>query len=1228
MIVNGGNFKLGNVATGENGSPWIFNVAGQNVHAITIYGGTFNDNVADQHWIFEAQLAEKKAINDNGNGTWTVVDANVRLDSKIWVYPDYAERAITRYYKTLAEAFAAANDGDTITVLGDLTVTEQIVNTKNIKLVLNGTVTATDNSTGSYALITNKAELTISGTGALKVTATDNRGWNAYSSVISNTVGGKLIVEGGTIEHLGGTDMAYGIDNLTNGKGTYAETIINGGTIKSTYRAIRMFLNGVEADNILTVNGGVIEGANKSIWVQDPSKNSNTGKITVAEGATLNGDVYLTATAGSAEWPVEVSIAAKAVKDEVLTSNLPAGYVLEKKSGNWTVNEYFFKVGSKYYNTLQAAVNAASKYQTVELLQDAEGAGVVINKKTTIDFGGFTYTLTSPVGSKGTESNGFQILAGNYTVRLLNGTLKVADDAADKFYILVQNYADLTVQKMVLDGTNLDKYAFTDGDSYTLSNNSGNVQINMSTIKANNDGDKAFAFDACAMNGYELPVVVVYTSSKIEGNIEAAAKVGSYYYATLQQAIDAAEEGKTITLLAPIVVNAGETLNLNKKVTISYTSNVPGEDMITNRGTVIVDGATLVYKNTDTTASNVTVSTISCEPGSVLEVKSGVVKNNSANNGALGIYAYAIDMLTNGSLGDVTATISGGQVISTNYMAIRQFNNGTACENILNVTGGYIYGAKRAIQIHFKNNAAYLTISGGEIEAGDYALCLLTTSENVEVAGGEFKGAIWYSGTDAFITGGTFDATVDEAYIVAGYKLNKVDGVYTVIVDTAYGKVATIGDKGYSSLAEAWAAAQNGDTIVLQNNIAIDTETFTVADGKKITLDMNGYTITVADNAINCYELFYIYGEMVVTGKGTIELSAANDRDWSASSSIFHNRGGVLTIENGTFTHNGGTDMAYVVDNSGNWYGNATTNIMDGTLTSSYIAIRNRMEENTHGASGKAILNVYGGSIDGTSRAIWAQAASTSTVAPAAGEINIYGGEIGFIDTARSNGAVSMTTITGGTVAAFKGESGELKVAGGTITGDITICFADGDVAEHTLKKSNVYYAAVAKMGSKYYASLADAVKACTGAQAITLLKDVEGAGIVITNKATIDFNGFTYTVTEPVADGVGIQINTTKAVRLINGTLKAADDAGVKILVENNGSALTIQKQVIEATNVENALTVNSGSVSLNYATINAEGAVAFEVVGSGKVTVYSSSKIAGTIDAKKSNSTTYVAK
>jgi len=133
--------------------------------------------------------------------------------------------------------------------------------------------------------------------------------------------------------------MAYGIDNLTNGKGTYAETVINGGTVVSPYRAIRMFLNGIEAQNILTVNGGEIKGDNKSIWMQDPSQNANTGTLTVTEGASLYGDVNLTVTAGSTSWPVTVSVNANALKGgaEVLNSNVPEGYEVILVDGCYVV---------------------------------------------------------------------------------------------------------------------------------------------------------------------------------------------------------------------------------------------------------------------------------------------------------------------------------------------------------------------------------------------------------------------------------------------------------------------------------------------------------------------------------------------------------------------------------------------------------------------------------------------------------------------------------------------------------------------------------------------------------------------------------------------------------------------------------------------------------------------------------------------------------------------------
>ena len=214
----------------------------------------------------------------------------------------------------------------------------------NVTIDLNGkTITGTDKGTVSYGLIVNKGTLTVKN-GKITLKAEQNRGWSAYSSVISNSCGTLTIEEGAHIEHLGGTDMAYGIDNLSSdasaGVDGSVKTTINGGHIKSTYRAIRQFLNSYVYNNELVVNGGVIEGANKSIWMQDPNAKSNLGKLEVNAGATLKGDVYLFVTAGSTEWPVEVSIAASAVNGKVLTGNVPEGYAVELINGVWVVNAY------------------------------------------------------------------------------------------------------------------------------------------------------------------------------------------------------------------------------------------------------------------------------------------------------------------------------------------------------------------------------------------------------------------------------------------------------------------------------------------------------------------------------------------------------------------------------------------------------------------------------------------------------------------------------------------------------------------------------------------------------------------------------------------------------------------------------------------------------------------------------------------------------------------------
>ena len=386
-FANAGTINVTNGANFFVNAP-IMSSHGGNTGTINIKGGVFELNDSNQDWENAGTIkvnavggklitndfkcvGEGKIVVDAENliGTVTVVDGNggynfaniteIINGESVNVSYENGDVTVTKVlatigeneYQDLQDAINAAGTTETIiTIMASFSASFStddsytIAAGQNITLDLNGkTITGTDNATGSFGLINNKGTLKIVDNnragGAITLKANVNRGWNAYSSVISNQPGGKLIVENGTIEHLGGTDMAYAIDNLTNGKGTYAETEINGGTVKSPYRAIRQFLNGVEAQNILTVNGGTIEGANKSIWMQDPSKNANTGTLIVNENANLYGDVYLSVTEGSTEWPVEVTIVADALKDgsTVLTSNVPEGYLLVFENGLYTV---------------------------------------------------------------------------------------------------------------------------------------------------------------------------------------------------------------------------------------------------------------------------------------------------------------------------------------------------------------------------------------------------------------------------------------------------------------------------------------------------------------------------------------------------------------------------------------------------------------------------------------------------------------------------------------------------------------------------------------------------------------------------------------------------------------------------------------------------------------------------------------------------------------------------
>lgn len=174
------------------------------------------------------------------------------------------------------------------------------------------------------------------------------------------------------------------------------------------------------------------------------------------------------------------------------------------------------ELNGKKYATLVAACEALPQGGgTITLLCDAEGAGLFLpanfNMTIVLDLKGHTYTCTGPaVGSTGTATQALH-LEKNNNVTAKNGKITSTPDSGVK--MLVQNYCDLTLEDVILDGSNIG------AGRYTLSNNCGNVSIKGKTdIYAPTNGR---AFDVCGYSTYSAGVSVnVATTGTISGKIE------------------------------------------------------------------------------------------------------------------------------------------------------------------------------------------------------------------------------------------------------------------------------------------------------------------------------------------------------------------------------------------------------------------------------------------------------------------------------------------------------------------------------------------------------------------------------------------------------------------------------------------------------------------------------------------------------------------------------------
>jgi len=210
----------------------------------------------------------------------------------------YAAKVGNTYYKTLAEAVAAAKDGDTVTLLKNVVLNSTLTLNKNMTLDLNGCEISNGSTMGTNYLVSIAANANVSIVGDKANSKISDSRSNAQGTITAVVVYGKLTVEG---------------DNLTISRGANGIAVkvednpgtltVNGGTItvdKPTQTSSQAIQNWGNA----TISGGVFNGDVDSYAYIAANKNY-VGNMTIENG-TFDGEVFAAQyTNDGVTWPTK-----------------------------------------------------------------------------------------------------------------------------------------------------------------------------------------------------------------------------------------------------------------------------------------------------------------------------------------------------------------------------------------------------------------------------------------------------------------------------------------------------------------------------------------------------------------------------------------------------------------------------------------------------------------------------------------------------------------------------------------------------------------------------------------------------------------------------------------------------------------------------------------------------------------------------------------------------------
>lgn len=587
---------------------------------VSVSGGTFSSAVD------ESLCAEGFIPTQNADGTYGV---------KVGQYVAEVNGA---KYATLAEAIAAAQDGQTVTLLAD--ATEDVVISKSITLDLGGK-TLTNTNAGKATISVQSGTVTvqngsvIGGTSYYNIEVTKNSNANLTLTDVAATAGNtgsSMIDNWGTLTITSGT-YTGGLNVVKSEEGS--KLTITGGTFTLNY-ATNGYTGVIFAYGDTTISGGE--------FIQSLTTTGQWNHPQVIATGVVEGHTAITKVTGGS-FTNKLSRenifrgVGKATSDNFEVSggtfnkSIPDGYCADgfiptkNTDGTYGVKEgqYVAKVGSTKYETLADAIRLAAKGRTVTLLADVEqNAQLTIDKSITLDLNGKTIRNTMDIwGDKANAilsiTNGAKVtITGNgtidakendcYTINVAKGDLTIENGT---FY---GNVSVVQVEEGTLSvkGGTFDLHQKWEGSSKYLFNcidsefTSGNAKVAIS-------GGTFVGFDPNVspeqkVDGktpsFAAPGVGITKNEN--GSFTAAAGMTAQIldkdgnsvkaYNTLADAVAAAQDGQTVRLLADVAessikVNANITIDLNK-MTVTGSFVTYGEVTIQNGTIDVPDGKT------------------------------------------------------------------------------------------------------------------------------------------------------------------------------------------------------------------------------------------------------------------------------------------------------------------------------------------------------------------------------------------------------------------------------------------------------------------------------------------------------------------------------------------------------------------------------------------------------------------------------------------------------------